>query len=384
MNGLREFIDELDDLRDSLKRRLRAILHTIGHFLSRSSQLLSRAAQRILTWLEWRRQHSVIALLLLAFVVIAAGLDFYNNVSSVHKQVFPPPTSTATPFPSRTPIPSQTPTGTPTITPTPNATQQFLATHMPTLNPEYEPVIRTVNGVEQVWVAAGMFVMGDDFKDGMGFDDETPHPVYTDGFWIDRTLVTNQRFSECPIDICHNPASSISHKRPEGYYGVDAFDGYPVIEVIWDQANAYCVWSGGRLPTEAEWEKAAGFDPITGKTRLYPWGSQPPTSALASFDRVDLDTSSVNAHSEGASPVGAFDMAGNVWQWTADWYGEYSLDARINPTGAASGERRVVRGGSWATKEHIFLRVANRGAQNPASATNETGFRCVYDVEADD
>jgi formylglycine-generating enzyme required for sulfatase activity len=298
-------------------------------------------------------------------------------IQSASETIIVIPTSTNTFTPTLTPLP--------TFTPTPNSTQISLATALPTGNPSFHPQKRiTDDGIEQVWVPPGSFIAGD--QSGIGYSDEISHQVYIDGFWIDRFLVTNAQFASCSEEICGNPKQSISHKRPNGYYGVSAYDNFPVIEITWQQATDYCHWRGGRLPTEAEFEKAAGWDPRTGKTWIYPWGNQQPNRSLANFYNVDVDTTPVNKYPFGASPIDAYDMAGNVWQWTSDWYSDtyyVSNQEWINPAGPSSGTQRVVRGGSWASGHKTdpawkLLRVANRGKKTPSETGNEFGFRCVF------
>jgi formylglycine-generating enzyme required for sulfatase activity len=334
-----------------------------------------------------------VSLLISALVFINTPLPFLGwDPVAVKAQWFPSdtPTATNTSLPTNTATitltlsPTLTLTSTltltPTLTPTPNATQSFLATQLPTANAGFVPQVRTANdSVEQVFVPGGSFLAGD--QSGIGFDDEVVHQVYTDSFWIDRFLVTNAQFAKCPENICGQPESFVSHKRPNGYYGIPGFDNYPVIELTWSQAEAFCEWRGGRLPAEAEWEKAAGWDPVSGEMQIYPWGNQPPDKTLANYDNVDLDTTEVGFYSSNVSPIGAYDMAGNVWEWIFDWYADYDPNQQINPMGPPSGEKKVIRGGSWAnTTNPQYLRVANRGTDFPGNATNETGFRCVFVV----
>ncbi|MBZ0317884.1 MAG: SUMF1/EgtB/PvdO family nonheme iron enzyme [Anaerolineae bacterium] len=294
----------------------------------------------------------------------------------------PTPSTSAIP-----PLVASTPTRNPTPVPTftPNPTLSAMATNIATPDPSFKIQNRAVDGISQVFVPEGYFIAGDQYDDGIGYPDETPHLAYTDEFWIDQYLVTNKQFADCPEELCGEPDSFESHKR-EQYYGTATYANYPVIEVTWDQAVAYCDWRGGRLPTEAEWEKAAGWDPKTGDTLLYPWGDEPPNENLANFNGIDRDTTEVTNYPAGASPVGAYNMAGNVWQWVMDWYSDtYYSDNQdwVNPTGPLDGVKKVVRGGSWFTgskqsSDIAWLRTANRGIRAPNEPGNEFGFRCVY------
>jgi formylglycine-generating enzyme required for sulfatase activity len=196
--------------------------------------------------------------------------------------------------------------------------------------------------VEQVFVPAGSFMMGSE----NGADDEQPvHEVTLDAFWIDRTEVTNAQFAGCVADGACQPPSDTSSYTRDNYYGNDEFGDYPVINVSWIDASEFCEWAGGRLPTEAEWEYAArGPESFT-----YPWDYTQPSDGLLNFNTNVGDTSEVGSYPDGASWVGALDMAGNVWEWVNDWYdsGYYQNSPGENPTGPASGEYRVLRGGAW-------------------------------------
>ena len=261
--------------------------------------------------------------------------------------------STQTPLPTETPIPTKTPL--PTETP------------LPTLTPEGDigsTWTRQKDGMVMVYVPKGIFAMGSDTGDP---DEQPVRDVYLDAFWIDQTEVTNTMFARFA-------------PRREGKS--------PVQRVSWEEATAYCEWVGSRLPTEAEWEKAArgteGFS--------HPWGNQLPTGDLVNFADVNSrlsweDTSvddgyekvaPVGSFPEGSSLYGALDMAGNLSEWVNDWYGEtyYSDSPLTNPQGPDDGFFRVLRGGSYSSTA-ASIRSADRAWFIPEGSADYMGFRCA-------
>ena len=260
-----------------------------------------------------------------------------------------------------------------TITPMPEPTHTV--TVVPTLGVG-STQISPRDGMVLLYVPAGQFRMG---FPGQESDEKPVHPVTLDAFWIDQTEVTNAMYALCVSDgECERPGSFSSATR-RSYYSNPEFNEYPVIFVSWTDAHAYCEWAGRRLPTEAEWEKAArGKD-----QRSYPWGEEIDCSRANYFDGTKLctgDTAAVKSYETGKSPYDLYDMAGNVWEWVADWYNPdyYDISSVTNPPGPTSGNLRVVRGGGW-DDTHFLTRSSNRGSYAPIGKVNNRGFRCASD-----
>ncbi len=217
---------------------------------------------------------------------------------------------------------------------------------------------------QMVRVPAGPFIMGGTQADSKAEQDEMGHgdPVVLRTFLIDRTEVSNAMFERVYPD--HRT------RREDG-----AGDDDPVVSVTWYEADAYCRAVGLRLPTEAEWEKAArGTD-----GRVYPWGDTPPTPDRLNSRESNLKrTAPVDAYPKGRSPYGALNMAGNVWEWTADWYDPryYTVSPARNPLGPKRGQWKVIRGGSYVDSP-MDARASNRAATSPSSSSPKIGFRCA-------
>jgi eukaryotic-like serine/threonine-protein kinase len=212
-------------------------------------------------------------------------------------------------------------------------------------------------------VPGGEFTMGSTIE-----RDEMPeHIVEVDDFWIGQTEVTNDQYSRCvAAGVCTPPRNTFWQETTKA--------DHPVTNVDWSQARTYAFWVGGRLPTEAEWEKAArGAD-----SRTFPWADKVTDEQRLNFNFLNGGTVAVGSHPLGASPYGALDMAGNVEEWVADWYAPdyYTQSPRRNPLGPGSGLFRGVRGGSFNSGRGD-VRAASRGRALPDTAFDSVGFRVV-------
>ncbi len=332
-----------------------------------------------LRWLWPAVAVTAVAALIAAFLL---GRLFLPQPESTSNKILTAPTATVTPAPpSPSPLPSPSPTDTPAPAFGIGSTE-----------------ISEKDGMVMVYIPADEFLMGAAGADTLAGDDEKPqHTVYLDGFWMDRTEATSAMFKRFVDETGY---ATDAQKSGQGYFwsgsawvavksadwqhpggpttSITGQDNYPVVQVSWNDAAAYCRWVGHRLPTEAEWEKAArGSD-----DRLYPWGDAAPDSTRLNFNRVVGDTTEVSHYPSGASLYGALDMAGNVWEWVANFYSEtyYSAAPDRNPGGPASGRGHIRRGGSWASShetELVYVTTTYRLWNNPSSRTDVTGFRCA-------
>ncbi len=253
-----------------------------------------------------------------------------------------------------TSIPTKTSQLSPTLTPVPT-----LGVGSTQVSP--------IDNMVMVYVPAGNFIMGSNTYKREKYINHPPHTVYLNAYWIDQTEVTNDMYQKCVT-------SGNCTKGKD--FGTD-FIGVlkPVVGVDWIQANDYCAWAGRKLPTEAQWEKAArGTD-----ERTFPWGEGIDYDKANFTSHIGMHTSDVGSYPDGVSPYGALDMAGNVWEWVADWYGENYYSAQIywsNPTGPTSGENRILRGGGFG---NIYFNLFSyyRGVVNPKYVYDDYGFRCA-------
>jgi formylglycine-generating enzyme required for sulfatase activity len=243
----------------------------------------------------------------------------------------------------------------------------------PVLNVD-SPMFSEKSGMTFVYIPAGRFIMGND----KGESDQSPaREVDLDAFWIGQTEVTNKQYKICvDANVCEQPASSRSNTQVS-YYGNPEFDNYPVLFVNWEKARKFCQWSEGNLPSEAQWEKAArgpeGF--------IYPWGDVFNRTALNFCDtncvaeKFNSDVVPVKSYPLGQSGYGAFDMAGNVWEWVDDWYDAY--DGNQSNSIDFGQKYRVMRGGSWFNSDMNYMLTTYRGKGDPIVEGNFLGFRCA-------
>ena len=319
--------------------------------------------------------------------------------------IHPPATpSSAQEAPQQT-VPKQEP---PTEAPQQIAPKQESPTEAPPQEPSSgETRTSQKDGMVSVFVPAGEFLMGSTQVEadaawkacGSGcdkkwFDSEVPqHKVDLDGYWMDKTEITNAMFAKyveatgyktdaekqgsgwvCNKDGSCSDTKGADWQHPGGPASdINSKTDHPVVLVSWNDAKGYCEWAGGRLPSEAQWEKAArGED-----GRTYPWGNGSPDSSLLNYNRNIGDTTEVGKYPSGASPYGALDMSGNVWEWVNDWYADnyYQNSPQKNPRGASDGQSRVLRGGSW-DYDSRNVRAADRDRGNPGFR-GIFGFRCV-------
>lgn len=304
-------------------------------------------------------------------LIVGLLIKNYLSISKISSHV---PNALTQPILFTQPSLSPEPVEEPTIKPTP----------FPSPTPPPSEIIVPPDGMMLVYIPDGDFMMG-----RVGDESSSQHGVYLDAYWIDKTEVTNEQYAMCVTSgACTRPANNYSLTR-DNYFDNSQFADYPVIFVSWGQAVDYCEWAGRRLPTEAEWEKAARGP----KGFIYPWGDNF-GGTLANYcdfncgnswkdDQFDdgyNDTSPVGNYPNGMSAYGILDMAGNVHEWVADWFAPYASEYQTNPTGPDSGQDKIMRGGSWGDDpDHVRSDV--RSPINPDNWLNFIGFRCARSLD---
>jgi formylglycine-generating enzyme required for sulfatase activity/serine/threonine protein kinase len=278
-----------------------------------------------------------------------------------------------------------------------------------------DTLIAPIDGMTMVYIPAGKFLRGLTGEDVTNlsllcpecdphlYSDQSPQrEINLDGFWIDKTEVTNAQFAKFVSETGYLTTAEqkgqsyvmdpdkddfvyvdgADWRHPTGpSSNISGFEDYPVRQISWDDAVAYCTWAWRRLPTETEWEKAArGTD-----GRWFPWGNDPPDKNYLNFNFNQDGPAPVGSYLSGASPYGVMDMSGNLWEWTADFYSEsYYRDAPDdNPQGPEKGEGYILRGGSWASGSRhymAFVTTTYRMWNNSFIRSDVIGFRCVMDI----
>jgi formylglycine-generating enzyme required for sulfatase activity len=246
-----------------------------------------------------------------------------------------------------------------------------------------------VDHMPLILIPAGDFQMG---SIGNAIDERPIHTVYLNDYFIDQTEVTNSMYEACvQSGKCELPRANTSHTRHVGnnssYYADPEFENYPVIYVSWNDAKDYCEYVGRRLPTEAEWEKAASWDDAKDVKRIYPWGNSIDCSYANFYGGENRtlcvgDTTPVGSYLNGASFYGVLDLAGNVAEWVSDRYDPqyYGNSPDANPLGPRSGDYIVVRGGSFLVGSDNNIRSSDREKLPPDTASHNVGFRCAMDA----
>jgi formylglycine-generating enzyme required for sulfatase activity len=274
-----------------------------------------------------------------------------------------PLTQTSVEFEARI-TPTLTLTSTPTLTPSPTLTVVSLPMQ-----------IMTEGNISMVLVPGGSFLMGND-------EDDNASPsgsIYLDSFYIDQFEVTTLYYQRCvQSGVCQPPSSNSSQTQID-YFGTTIYSEFPVVNVDWNMARIFCEWRGMRLPTEAEWEKAArGPDDL-----YYPWGDEAAQCSLANFSPEEGscigDTQPAGKYQAGVSIYNTYNMAGNVAEWVGSLYYPYPYDVTNNQDDTTIDGFRVVRGGSWASPS-LELLTYHRVAMDPSTISlhgNDLGFRCV-------
>lgn len=283
-------------------------------------------------------------------------------------------TETATPEPTATPVISATVAQDATAIPTlafgaasrsNGATMQRSAAISVTVGQSWR---NPADGSLYVYVPGGEFTMGSTAEAAASPREEPRHSVTSGDFWLQQTETTNAQYARCVSAGACTPPANTRWNDPD-------YAEHPVTDVDWSQATAYATWVGGRLPTEAEWEKACR----SSDARAFPWGNEAPTAARGNYNNNVGDTVSVGSYPDGASPFGVLDLSGNVWEWVSSLDADYPYDATDGREDPADPEKRIVRGGSFYYTQYQ-IRCAARTGFAPDTTSQHIGFRVVLET----
>ncbi len=214
--------------------------------------------------------------------------------------------------------------------------------------------------------------MGSTAEEAVSPREVPAHDVTVAGFWLGQSETTNAQYARCvAAAVCTPPANE--------RWDDPAYANHPVSDVSWSQATAYATWAGGRLPTEAEWERACRSD----DGRRYPWGNDEPDERRSNYNNTVGDTSPVGSYPAGQSAYGLLDLSGNLWEWTSSSEADYPYDAsdgrEAAPSTTTDSDKRAVRGGSFYYTSYQ-IRCAARTGFAPTTANEHIGFRLVFDL----
>jgi sulfatase modifying factor 1 len=227
-----------------------------------------------------------------------------------------------------------------------------------------------IDSVAMVYIEPGPFTMGSDLPSAKP-NAKPAHKVELNAYWLYQNEVTNKQYLAFVQQTNH--AEPAQWKQTGGYPA--GRDKFPVVSVSWDDADAYCRFAGKRLPTEAEWEKAArGVHQL-----IWPWGNEWDSDKANGANQGAATLQEVGSHPAGRTPYGADDMAGNAWEWVQDWYDAdyYSVSPLTAPTGPALGQTKIMRGGAWPDDPNQLRTFTRVGVFPPDYASDVVGFRCA-------
>lgn len=231
---------------------------------------------------------------------------------------------------------------------------------------------------EMIFIPGGEFYMG---KSGSNKTDELFHKVEVSDFFIDKYEVSNAEYTKCvEAGYCTSPKIQFSESFGDLFSINKDFSDYPIVNVTWNQANDYCEWRGARLPTEAEFERAAGFNPESSYSFEYPWGNNQVNNTLANFRSSSPEP--IDTYENGDNQLGVYNLVGNVWEWVNDNYSRFYytekeyLQEFKNPMGSKDSYGKVIKGGGWDSYEYQVTRYSKL-SKSADTFLNNLGFRCA-------